>query len=120
METNCPVHNVPFKLVPAGVSKKTGRPYGAFYACPERGCQQKPDANFKPASTVKEEKIEKMFNEKKENIRLLNAKNCAAQIVSHLEVIKGASDDDIEREIQHFTDFFYKLDVDQEIKDIPF
>ena len=39
---NCPVHNVPFKQVPAGVSKTTGKPYSAFMACPERGCREKP------------------------------------------------------------------------------
>lgn len=38
----CPVHNVEFKTVPAGVSKSTGRPYNAFLACPERGCNEKP------------------------------------------------------------------------------
>lgn len=39
---NCPIHGVPFKTVPAGVSKSTGRPYNAFEACPERGCKEKP------------------------------------------------------------------------------
>ncbi len=39
---NCPVHNVPFKLVPAGVSKKTGKGYPAFYTCPTFGCLEKP------------------------------------------------------------------------------
>lgn len=40
----CPVHRVPWKVVPAGVSKKTGKPYAAFTACPERGCDQRPAA----------------------------------------------------------------------------
>lgn len=40
----CPVHRVPWKLVPAGISKKSGKPYGAFSACPERGCDQRPAA----------------------------------------------------------------------------
>ena len=40
----CPVHRVPWKTVPAGVSKKTGKPYAAFLACPERGCDQRPAA----------------------------------------------------------------------------
>ena len=40
----CPVHRVPWKVVPAGVSKKTGKPYEAFRACPERGCDQRPAA----------------------------------------------------------------------------
>jgi len=38
----CPTHEVAWKLVPAGVSKKTGRQYNAFWACPERGCDEKP------------------------------------------------------------------------------
>ena len=45
---DCPEHDVPWKLVPAGVSKKAvdndGNPkrYNAFWACPERGCNEKP------------------------------------------------------------------------------
>ena len=38
----CPTHNQPWKFVPAGTSKKTGQPYDAFYACPVRGCDQRP------------------------------------------------------------------------------
>lgn len=38
----CPVHGAPWRTVPAGVSRKTGRPYGAFLACPEPGCGQRP------------------------------------------------------------------------------
>lgn len=56
---NCPIHNVPFKLVPAGTSKTTGKPYNAFWACPERGCREKPQVstNMMPQSApVKEDK----------------------------------------------------------------
>lgn len=42
VQTGCRVHHVPWKLVPAGVSKKTGKPYDEFLACPERGCDQRP------------------------------------------------------------------------------
>jgi hypothetical protein len=44
----CPEHEVAWKLVPAGVSKNKfdddGNPkrYNAFWACPERGCNEKP------------------------------------------------------------------------------
>jgi hypothetical protein len=41
---SCPVHHQPWRTVPAGVSKKTGQPYGAFLACPERGCNERPRA----------------------------------------------------------------------------
>ena len=36
----CPLHNS-VKLVPAGVSQRTGRAYRAFYACDVPGCDQK-------------------------------------------------------------------------------
>lgn len=38
----CPIHNVSWKLVPAGVSKRTGNSYDAFLACPTAGCTQRP------------------------------------------------------------------------------
>lgn len=38
----CPIHQVPWKIVPAGVSKKTGQPYDAFQACSVKGCDQRP------------------------------------------------------------------------------
>lgn len=38
----CPIHDVDWKLVPAGVSKKTNKRYNAFWACPVRGCDEKP------------------------------------------------------------------------------
>lgn len=38
----CPVHRTAWKTVPAGISKKTGKPYEAFRACSEMGCGEKP------------------------------------------------------------------------------
>ena len=38
----CPVHGVEFRLVPAGTSKRTGKPYDAFWSCPEMGCKERP------------------------------------------------------------------------------
>jgi hypothetical protein len=44
----CPEHNEPWKHVPAGVSKKTGKSYNAFWACPEMGCNARPAIGWKP------------------------------------------------------------------------
>jgi hypothetical protein len=38
----CPVHGEQWKVVPPGVSRKTGKPYAEFRACPEPGCSEKP------------------------------------------------------------------------------
>ena len=48
----CPVHEVEWKLVPAGTSQKTGKQYNAFWACPEYLCDQKPPRNATPAMEI--------------------------------------------------------------------
>lgn len=37
----CPIHGVS-KIVPAGFSQRTQKPYNAFVACPAQGCNQRP------------------------------------------------------------------------------
>jgi len=46
----CPIHRVPWRTVPAGVSKKTGRSYAAFQVCPEPGCDERPPITRRTAS----------------------------------------------------------------------
>ena len=41
---SCPVHRALWKTVPAGTSKKTGKPYGAFLVCSVQGCEERPRA----------------------------------------------------------------------------
>lgn len=36
---NCKVCGSPMRLIPSGVSRKTGNSYNEFYACP-KGCKQ--------------------------------------------------------------------------------
>lgn len=40
--TGCPVHGVPWRTVPAGVSRRTGRAYAAFMVCSVPDCQERP------------------------------------------------------------------------------
>ena len=46
----CPVHRVPWRSVPAGISKKTGRAYQAFLACGVPGCDERPPVSRRTAS----------------------------------------------------------------------
>lgn len=41
-EGACPVHDADWKLVPAGVSRKSGKQYNGFWVCSVQGCDQKP------------------------------------------------------------------------------
>jgi hypothetical protein len=43
MSRGCPVHGVPWRHVPPGVSKRTGKPYDGFAACPEPSCSRRPE-----------------------------------------------------------------------------
>jgi len=45
----CPEHGA-CKIIPAGVSKTTGRPYNAFFACVDRNCKWKPPKKATPTS----------------------------------------------------------------------
>jgi hypothetical protein len=45
----CPVHGS-VKQVPAGISKKSGRAYQSFAACPEDGCSEKQPYGSQPAA----------------------------------------------------------------------
>lgn len=42
---NCKVCGSPKKDIPAGISKKTGKPYSAFQACPNRCVEPRYDNN---------------------------------------------------------------------------
>jgi hypothetical protein len=45
----CPDHGLSWALRPGGTSKKTGKPYDPFYACPKSGppyCQNKPPRSW--------------------------------------------------------------------------
>jgi hypothetical protein len=48
---NCPECGSEIKTIPAGVSKNTGRAYGAFQACSNRECTWKPMRMQKPLET---------------------------------------------------------------------
>ena len=41
-QQNCPKCGSPFKVVPGGVSKKTGKPYQSFTACSKAYCDGRP------------------------------------------------------------------------------
>ena len=62
MNNLCPVHNCEFKTIPAGVSRKTGKPYKSFEVCPVEGCREKPQQE-KPQESVISEQISPMLKD---------------------------------------------------------
>lgn len=54
----CQVHNCEMKQIPAGVSKKTGKPYDAFYACQIQDCKYRPPKENQPLPLKKKEETD--------------------------------------------------------------
>ena len=81
---NCSICNSPFRQVPAGVSQRTGKPYPAFVACSKMGCPGKPGAKPAPTYVPKQEpNWDKIRDEKKDNIKWLNAINNACLLIAN-------------------------------------
>ena len=62
----CPDHDKLLKLVPAGVSKRTGRAYDAFYVCPTTGCKQTAPAANEPSYEEMQDRTKANDQEAKE------------------------------------------------------
>jgi|SRR3972149_1481230 len=58
MTVYCKVHEKPLKLIPAGISKKSGNPYKAFYACTSFNCKETAPAVNEPDSMEESKKFE--------------------------------------------------------------
>lgn len=43
MNEVCGVHQLPWKVIPAGISSKTGKPYREFRVCPVKDCPERPN-----------------------------------------------------------------------------
>jgi hypothetical protein len=57
MSNICQDCGAPLKVIPAGISKSTGKPYKAFKACSQRcGYTEKIDEQNQPNSFVKKDK----------------------------------------------------------------
>lgn len=108
----CPIHGSPMTLKPAGISKTSGKPYPAFWACNQKTidgkyCNARPEsgaprkfaaAEFATnlANDAKNERIEKMFSSKQEDIRRSVALNDASEFVartcSHYSALSNFDD----------------------------
>lgn len=62
------------KLIPAGISKKTGEPYKAFYVCETCNPRSKSNTGFQQ-NTAQHEEIMKALRMIYSDIQLLKAKN---------------------------------------------
>jgi len=109
------------RLVPAGVSKTTGKPYNSFLACPNR-CP-KPQRQYQPqnapqsvitpnlgireAQERKEKAINSFQETKDESMRILNAKNIAGDWV-RIMIEKGFIEPaQIEGAFKKYCDYVY-------------
>lgn len=83
----CPKHGT-MRSIPAGVSKKTGKPYPAFYVCTEESCTYRPEKSevnkFEKNldQEIVQERIDKRIGEKDTHIARAVALNDATALLA--------------------------------------
>ena len=80
----------PFRIVPAGVSKKTGQTYEAFKVCSNKACDGRPQGS--PQFKSRDDSIREAQQRKDESIAKYNALNAAISMVSHHPIFTKIED----------------------------
>ena len=86
MTVKCEVHDLPMKLIPSGVSKKTGKRYNAFYGCPNFSCKETAPA------TDEVDSVDELFEEELEEGDYTNKQKHEAQ--KKLDKVESAEEDE--------------------------
>lgn len=86
----CPVHNVDWKTIPAGISKKTGKAYGAFQVCPFQDCKERPEApldQLEPLDAkILESKVDEALERDKERTRLIQRQHSQDMAIQTMDL----------------------------------
>jgi len=113
---DCPQCGTPMNYIPAGISKKTKKPYKAFFSCPECNFTMNvPDdiASNLPKTPVKatsqyQERVERMHNEKTENINLVSSYKMANHLVANHPAFKDLKIAELRVAIRNEANWYYK------------
>lgn len=124
----CPNCGAEMKLIPQGISKRTGKPYNAFFSCPE--CKETmniPTDIVKKLPTQtnqitqftkdKNERIERLHNDTKESINWGLAWKLATSLVSNHPLYKDNKIVEMRNAIKNWQTWYYRNITQQEEKD---
>ena len=126
----CPKCGEDMKIVPAGISKKTGNPYNAFLSCKNYGCgttveldsneapgsnsspygdyKKQPPKDFKATMDYKGEQIGKFQDSKEEGMRLMSSGRDAVLMVTAIMNQGSAwNEEQLKGEISKWRNWFY-------------
>ena len=120
----CPVCNGEMKLIPAGVSKKSGKPYDSFWGCKTYGCKGSvkinqpvaPQPTYAPQNAPQAPTAQpNQPTEQVRGMRIMNAMNNATAIITtlypELSIPSPAKDELIAvKQEEWFAKIYNKLD----------
>ncbi len=114
---NCPICQSNMRLIPSGFSKKTGKPYQAFYGCSVRECKgtaqvSKPVERFEASldADTQQKRIDKAVEEKRKNISWLNAKTNAVNLIMKHKMFEELEAKAIKVAIKKWTEWIDELE----------
>lgn len=112
---NCPVCNSEMRLIPAGISKKSGKPYDAFYGCKTYGCKGSikiaPDGTPSPKSYATAQKsianqtsdnINRFESKKEESMKTMASGRDAVLVVTSMYKENAWTDEQIQEKIKEW------------------
>jgi len=119
-ELQCPICGKDMKIVPAGISKKSGKPYDSFAACTDYGCRgtlkldpqgtPKPNAwsnAQKSVTNTTSQNIAKFEAGKEANMkRMASGRDATLIVVAEMTQGSAWSEEDIKKRIQMYAKWF--------------
>lgn len=95
-QDGCPIHKIEWKVVPPGISKKTGKPYGSFKVCQVPDCKEKPASPPLVASepldnTIMTAQVDRMYDAQEKRSYRIERQHSQEMALRYI-TIKGKTD----------------------------
>lgn len=120
-EVFCFKCNSVMRFIPAGISRKTGKPYDAFFSCPEclntytpkiekkdQGQQPSYDKIIEKRIQEKNQRIQALHEDTKDNISWISAMKGALEIIRHPIYMDLKDHTEIKEVLISWRNWFYK------------
>ena len=110
----CRLHGTPSRTVPAGVSKRTNKPYGAFEVCSTPNCNEKPpkvqlDASEPIDNAILKQEAQTAIRNDQDKSRRIERQHSQEMAIRFVNISLsnvGATEEELWKKIIEYTDKF--------------
>ena len=110
----CGLHGTPSRTVPAGISKRTNKPYGAFEVCSTPNCNEKPpkvqlDASEPIDNAILKQEAQTAIRNDQDKSRRIERQHSQEMAIRFVNISLsnvGATEEELWKKIIEYTDKF--------------